>query len=103
MFVVVIAVGSVPVAVVGVVHVIPVRNRLVTTVGAVRVGVPGMGQVRQRVLVVMALMRRVCMAFVYVVDVSFALCPGMAAVGSVDVIMPVKLMLLASHDSSLLW
>jgi hypothetical protein len=102
-FVVVIAVGSVPVTVVGVIHVIPVRNRLVPAAGAMRVHVPGMGQVRQRVLIVMAIMRRVRMPFVYVVDVSFALCPGMAAVGSVDVVMPVNLMLLASHDSSLLW
>ena len=55
MLVVVVAVGGVAVPVVGVVDVVAVRERLMPAAGPVGVFVAGMGQVRQRVLVVMAL------------------------------------------------
>ena len=73
MLVVVVVVGGVAVPVVRVVDMVAVRERLMPAAGPVSVFVAGMSQVRQRVLVVMALMGGVGMAFVDVVDVALAL------------------------------
>jgi hypothetical protein len=99
--VVVIAIGCVPVPVVGVVHMIFMRDRLVATAGSVRVRVARVGQVRQRVLIVVALVRCVGMPFMDVVDMALALRPRVAAAGPVLVRVLVGLMLVC-HGSSLL-
>jgi|HubBroStandDraft_1064217.scaffolds.fasta_scaffold18543_3 hypothetical protein len=65
------------------VHVVAMRYRLVPAAGLVRVAVAGVDQVRQRMLVVMVVMRAVGMAFVDVIDMIRALHPGMFAAGSV--------------------
>jgi hypothetical protein len=100
--VVVIAVGRVPVPVVVVVDMAAVRDRLVPAAGSVLVDVGGVGQVRERMLIVMALVRSVGMSFVHVVDMSLALGPRVPAAGSVDVIVTVNFMLGGCHSSSLL-
>jgi hypothetical protein len=53
-------------------------------------------------LVVVALMRRVGVSLVYVVDVSLALGVGMSAARPVDVIVVVNVMVSGCHLSSLL-
>jgi hypothetical protein len=97
-----VAVGRVPVAVVVVVEMVAVRDRLVPAAGPVYVGVPRMGKVRQRMLIVMALMRSVGMSLVHVIDVSLALRARVPAAGPMDVIMLVNGMLGGCHGSSLL-
>ena len=86
----------------GVVDVIAVRDRLMPAVWAVHVDMAGMGQVRQRMLVVVVLVRRVGVAFVDVVGVAFALGAGMPAAGPVDVLVVGEDMVLGGHGSSLL-
>ena len=70
--------------------------------GPVSVPVAGMGQVRQRVLVVVVLVGGVGVAFVDVVDVALALGAGMPAAGPVDVLMVGVDRVLGGHGSSLL-
>jgi hypothetical protein len=101
--VVVIAVGGVPVPVVVIVDVVAVRDFLVPAVRAVGVLVPRMGQMRQRVLVVVIVMRCVRMPLVHVVGVTLALHAGVPAAR--PVVMPVLVMYLVvacRHVSSLL-
>lgn len=97
-----ITVGRVPMAVVGVVDVAVVRYRLVATAGAMHVSVARVGQVRERMLVVVVVMRRVGVSFVHIVNVSLALGAGVSAVGAVRVIVVVNVMLGGCHRSSLL-
>jgi hypothetical protein len=100
MLVVMVAIGGVPVPVVVVVDMVVVGDRLVPAAGSVPVGMPGMGEVRQRMLVVMSVMRSVRMALVNVVNVSLALGAGMAAVRPVLVAMGSVDFMLGCHDSS---
>lgn len=97
-----ITVGGVPMSVMGVVEVAVVRYRLVPAAGAVYVSVAGMGQVRERMLVVVPVMRRVGVSFVHIVNVSLALGAGVSAAGAVYVIVVVNVMLVGCHRSSLL-
>lgn len=97
-----ITVGSVPVSVVGVVHVVAVRYRLVPTAGPMFVTMDGMSQVRQRMFIVMAIMRRVRVTFVHVIDMSLALGARVSASGPVCVVVIVRVVLGGCHLSSLL-
>jgi hypothetical protein len=97
-----ITVGRVPVPVVVVVDVIAVRDRLVPAAGAMCVHMSGVGEVRERMLVVMAVVRSVRMSFVDVVDMALALGTRMPAAGPVDMVMQVNRMLVGGHGSSLL-
>jgi hypothetical protein len=76
----------VPVPVVHVVDVLFVRHGLVAAVRSVPVPVLGVRQVRQRVLVIVSVVRRVGMAFVHVVHVPLALHARVAAVGTMLVV-----------------
>jgi hypothetical protein len=67
------------------------------------VTVARMRQVRERMLIVMAVVRRVRVAFVHVIDMIFALGAGMAAGRPVLVVVIVDPMLGGCHASSLLW
>src|SRR5215469_15441407 len=88
--VVVVAVGGVAVA-------------IVRAFWPVNVLVARVGQVRQRMLVVVALVRGVGVAFVDIVGVPLALHAGVPAAGTVVVrVRGVNLMLSRCHDSSLL-
>ena len=101
--VVMVAVGGMPVPVVGVVDMITVSDGLVAAARPVRVRVPGVRQMRQRMLVVMPVMRRMRMAFVHVVDVLRALGAGMPAARAVLVVgVSVDFMRGGYHGSSLL-
>ncbi|MGH3300667.1 MAG: hypothetical protein ACRDOK_03105 [Streptosporangiaceae bacterium] len=106
MLVVVIAVDGVPVSVVHVVDVVFVRHGPVAAVRPVLVLVLGVSQVRQRVLVIMPVVRCVGVAFVHVVDVSFALHARVAAARAMLVfVVPVALIGVVvgcCHCSSLL-
>lgn len=97
-----ITIGSMPVPVVGVVDMIVMRYRLVSAPGSMVMGMLGVRQVRERMLVVVALVRRVGVSFVHVVDVSLALGACVSATGSVHVVVIVDLMLGGNHPSSLL-
>jgi hypothetical protein len=97
-----ITIGSMPVPVVGVVNVAAVRDRLVPAAGPMKVAVAGMSQVRERMLIVVALVRRVGMSFVHIVDMPFALGACMPAARPVHMVMIVNLMLGGCHGSSLL-
>jgi hypothetical protein len=99
--VVVITIGRMPVPVVRIVHVVLVRDGLVSAARAVGMNMAGMRQVRQRVLIVVAVMRCVGMTLVHVVDMSFALSAGVAAARPVPMRMLVNVMLVC-HGSSLL-
>jgi hypothetical protein len=104
MLVVMVAVGSVPVPVMGIVDMVTVGNRLVAAAGPVCVRVAGVGQVRQRMLVVMAVMRSVRMTFVHVIRMSLALGAGVPAPGPVRVLgVGMNVMTGSCHGSSLLW
>ena len=102
MLVVMIAIGGMPMPVMGVVDVVAVRDRLVAAAGTVDVTVTRMGQVRERVLVVVVIMRRVGVPFVHVVDVSFALSARVPAAWPVYVVVIVNVMISECHPSSLL-
>jgi hypothetical protein len=98
-----VAVGSVTVPVVGVVHVIAVGDRFVPAVAAVRMGVALVGGMRQGVLVVVALMRGVRVPVMDVVRVAFMLCAGVPAAGPVGMGVPgVDVVSGSGHCSSLL-
>jgi hypothetical protein len=98
-----VAVGSVTVPAVGVVHVIAVGDRFVPAVAAVRMGVVLVGGMRQGVLVVVALMRGVRVPVMDVVRVAFMLCAGVPAPGPVVMGVPgVDVVSGSGHCSSLL-
>jgi hypothetical protein len=100
--VVVIAVGGMPVPVVGIVDVVAVRNRVVPAARPVRVTVGGMRQVRERMLIVVIVVRRVRVSFVHIVDMTLALGACMSAGRAVLVVVIVNPMLGGCHASSLL-
>lgn len=106
MLVVMVAVDRVPVPVVHVVDVVIVWDGVVAAVRPVFVLVLGVCQVRQRVLVIVPLVRCVGVAFVHVVDVSCALHARVAAAGAVLVLAvpvpPMSLVVRRYHCSSLL-
>jgi len=85
--VVVIAVGGVAVPVVLVVDMVAVSDGLVPAARSVSVPVPGVSEVRQRVLVVVTRVLGVGVALVDVVDVTLALHAGMAAAWPVLVLV----------------
>jgi len=98
-----VAVGGVAVTVVGIVDVVPVHDGLMPAAGSVAVHVPWMGQVRQRMLVVVPVMRRVRVAIVDVVSVTLALGTGMPAARSVVMLrVDVRVVVGSCHGSSLL-
>jgi hypothetical protein len=97
-----ITIGRMPVPVMGVIDVVPVRYRIVAAARAVRVAVGGMSQMRQRMLVVMAIMRRVRVSLVHVVDMSLALGARVSAARAVLVLVIVNVMVGGCHPSSLL-
>jgi hypothetical protein len=83
--------------------VVPVHHGLMAAAGPVTVHVSRMGQVRQRMLVVVPVMRRVRVAIVDVVGVTLALGAGMPAARSVLMLgMDVRVMAGGCHGSSLL-
>ena len=88
--------------VVGVVNVVTVLDRVVPASGSVRVRMGGMGEMGQRVLVVVPLMGGVCMAVVNVVDVVFALDAGVPATRAVVVRVRGVDLMFGGHWSSLL-
>jgi hypothetical protein len=97
-----IAIDGVQVPVVGIVDVVAVQNRLVSAVGAVHMGVAGMCQVREWMLVVVALVRRVRVSLVHIVDMPLALGACMPTAWPVHVVVIVKVMFAGCHRSSLL-
>jgi hypothetical protein len=84
-----------------VVHVLVVRHRLVAASGAVLMLMTRVSKVRQRVLVVVALVRHVRVALVHVVDVPFSLHTRMTAARAVLVsVVRVLVMIGGCHGSS---
>jgi hypothetical protein len=101
--VVVITVRGVPVPVMDVIQVMIVWLGLVPAAWSVQVVMTGMGQMRQRMLVVVTVVRHVRVALVYVVDVSLPLHARMPAAGAVHVgVFLVSPVVCACHGSSLL-
>lgn len=86
--VVVVVMRGMPVPVVGVINMVAVADRVVPAARRVGVAVVGVGEVRQRVLVVVPLVDRVGVALVDVVGVTLVRHTGMAAVGPMLVTMP---------------
>jgi hypothetical protein len=102
--VVVIAVRGVPVAAMGVINVVTVPDGLVTAAGPVNVVVSGMGQVWQRVLVIMPRMRRVGVAIVDIVGVALALSARVSAAHAVNMLrVNVLVVISRCHGSSFLY
>ena len=97
-----VAVGGVPVPVVRVVEMVSVPDGLVAAVRPVRVGVAGMGQMRERMLVVMIVMRCVRMTLVNVIDMPLAFNARMPAVRPMLVLMGGVGFMASRHGSSLL-
>jgi hypothetical protein len=90
-----------PVSVVNVVHVLVVLHRLVAATRPVVVLMTRVGKMRQRVLVIVALVRRVRVTLVHVVDVPFSLHTRMTAAGAVLVtVVRVLVMIGGCHGSS---
>ena len=103
MLVVVIAVGGVPVAAVRIIDVISVLDRLVPAARPMTVVMAGMGQMRQRMLVVVPVMRRVRMTLVDVISMVFTLGARVPAARAVSMLgMDVRLVISGCHGSSLL-
>ena len=103
MLVVVVTVGGMAVAVVGVVDMVAVGNRLMPATLPVHMVVAGVGQMGQRMLVIVALVRGVGVTFVHIVDMALPLHAGMPAAGPVVVrVSGVNLMLSRCHRSSVL-
>jgi hypothetical protein len=101
--VVVVAIGGMAVSVVLEVDMVAVGDDLVPAAWPVSVLVAGMGQVGQRMLVVVACVLSVRMAFVNVVDMTLALYAGVpAARPMVVVVFGMNFMLGGCHGSSLL-
>jgi hypothetical protein len=99
--VVVVPVWGVPVSVVDIVHMLVVRHLVVTTAGSVFMLMARVSQVRQRVLVIVPLMRGMGVPLVHVVDMAFSLHARMTAAWSVLVaLMPVRVMIGGCHCSS---
>jgi hypothetical protein len=80
-------VGGVTVPVVDVIHMIAVGQGLMTAAVAVPVGVVLMGEMRQRMLVIVALVREMCMPLVDVVHVALMQGSGVAALRPVCMVM----------------
>jgi hypothetical protein len=92
-----------PVPVMLVIDVIAVRDWRVPAARAVHMLVAGVGQVRQRMLVVVAAVRGMGVALVHVVDVSFALDACVAATRAVHVLVTcMNMIIVGCHSSSLL-
>jgi hypothetical protein len=92
-----------PVAAVRVVNVVAVLDGLVTAARTVHMVVSGMGQMRQRVLVVVPLVWRMRMAFVDVIRMALALSAGVAAARAMDMLwVNVCVMVSGCHGPSLL-
>jgi hypothetical protein len=101
--VVVVAIGGMAVSVVLEVDMAAVGDGLVPAAWPVSVLVAGVGQVGQRMLVVVACVLSVRMAFVNVVDMTLALYAGVpAARPMVVVVFGMNFMLGGCHGSSLL-
>jgi len=99
--VVVVTIGSVPMAVVHVVDVPVMLHRVVAASWSVLMLMTWVSQVRQRMLVIVPLVRRVRVPLVHVVDVAFALHARMTAAGSVLVaVVRVLVMIGGCHGSS---
>ena len=92
--------GGMVVPVMNVVDVVTVPHWVVAAAGLVSVVVLGVGCVRQRMLVVVALMRGVRMAIVYIIDMSVMPDAGVAAVRAVLVrVLRVDSVGVGSHRS----
>jgi hypothetical protein len=103
MLVVVITIGGMAVPVVLEVDMVAVGDGLMPAARPVSVLVAGVGQVGQRMLVVVACVLSVGMAFVNVVDMTLALHAGVPAAGPmVVVVCGMNFMLGGCHGSSLL-
>jgi hypothetical protein len=90
-----------PVPVVHVIDVLVVLYRLVAATGSVVMLMTRVSKVRQRVLVVVALVRHVRVPLVHVVDVPFSLHARMTAAGAVLVtVVRVLVMIGGCHGSS---
>lgn len=101
MLVVVVPVGSVPVAIMDVIGVPLVRDRVMPAAGPVLMLMTGVGEMRQRVLVIVPLVRRVRVPLVHVVDVPVSLHAGVSAARAVlVVVMCVLLVIGRCHCSS---
>jgi hypothetical protein len=70
-----------------VVDVLIMRHGLVAAVRSVLVPVVGVRQMRQRVLVIVSVVRRVGVSFMHIVDVPLALHAGVPAAGTVLVVV----------------
>lgn len=98
-----VAVRGVAVAVVRVVDVIPVRHRIVSAARSVHVAVLPMGQVRQRMLIVMPVVGCMSVAIMNVVSVTLTLGTRMPAIRAVLMLrMEMRLVVSGFHGSSLL-
>lgn len=98
-----ITVRCMPVAIMLVIDVVAVPDGRVPAARAMRMLVAGMGQVRQRMLVVVAAVGGMGVALVHVVDVSLALDAGVPAAGPVLVLVPgMNVIIVGCHSSSLL-
>jgi hypothetical protein len=98
-----VAIWCVPVPVMVVVHVIVVLDLVVPAVWAMHVLMRWVRHVRQRVLVVVTLVRRMRVPFVHVVGVPFALHAGVPAAGPVVMlVLGMHVVFARCHDSSLL-
>lgn len=100
MLVVVVPVGGMVMPVMNVVDVVAVPHAVVAAARLVSVFVIGVGYVRERMLVVMAFMRRVGMTIVYVVGMSVMPDGGVAATRAVLVrVLGVNSVRVGSHRS----
>jgi hypothetical protein len=99
--VVVVTVGSVPVPVVDVVHVVVVRDGIVAAARSVIMLMIRVSQVRQRVLVIVPVMRRVRVPLVHVVHVPLSLHARMTASWAMLMaLMCVRIVIGGCHCSS---
>jgi hypothetical protein len=98
-----ITVRCMPVAIMLVIDVVAVPHGRVPAARAMRMLVASMGQVRQRMLVVVAAVGGMGVALVHVVDVSLALDAGVPAAGPVLVLVTgMNVIIVGCHSSSLL-
>ncbi len=97
-----VAVGGVVVPVVFVVDVVLVSDGRMPAAWPVSVRVGGVSQMRQRVLVVVVVMRGMGVTFVNIVGVPLSLDAGMPAAGSVVMRVAGVDVVFGSHGSSLL-
>ena len=86
-----------------IVDVVAVPDGRVPAVGAMHMLVAGMGQMRQRMLVVMGTVGRMSVALVHVVDVPLALDARVPATRAVHVLVTgMNVIIVGCHSSSLL-